>query len=1302
MSGNLTGNYTTVQTLTAGTPRVTISGTINAYGSVGVYTINRNGSGGPTATTLDAALIGPSPGTFTITNTGLIESAGPGASGHTDVGIGLALPGTVFNAGTVLAASGIGVLGTSGAYVENTKLIEGTQGLGIYLQSAGTVNNSGTISGVDNGVELGGGGFLTNAATAIITGSGNYGMQADGLATIQNAGRITGYVVGVVLDQGGTVFNSGTIAGTSTLANAISALNAPLTVNNTGLISGTGTFSAIYMQDSGTVINHGTILGQSSTPVYAGQSLAGTVINYGLIKTTGTDVSGIYWVAGGTITNNSLAVISGYSHGVYIRGANIAAVTNSGTINGIGTQTTSGTGIGLYSSIANLVSNTSSGLIEGVETGISITNAAGSVSNAGTVSGNNLYGVYLGAGGSVNNAGTIIGYRDGLRAKNVRATIVNSGFINATASTFTTGGTGSGNGLPPGTYFSHGIDIGNGRITNTSSGAVIGQAGIVISGTNSGGYILNAGHVTATGHAGLYIKSAGTIVNTGSVQAPKSGIELEGGGFVNNSGTDSAKTGVYLAAGGTVQNSKIITGTNFGIYDLSGISDIRNTGSINGTHAGILAFSASSYVYNSGSIGGSNTTFTLAGVAGFSTGIALLSSGTVSNASAGVVTGRIGIGIEGTTGTTSTIINAGVVNGNYLGVSTTEVTTLTNSDIIEALGTSLVTDNSNPFAGTGVNLNAGGSLMNEAGATIIGYETGVYLNGSAGVERSVTNAGVIKALGGTFGTAYASGVAMLDEGVVTNLAEGTISGLFGVYLSSGTVVNAGTITETGPTGAAVYIHGSGEIVDDPGAVFNGVVAFGDGGGLDLASGATAGTLSGFGTQFLGFIAVTVDNAAVWDIAGATSLANYITLTNDGTIAETDADALTINAAVTGTGEIILDPTTITLNGSVSAGQVVSFANTGDVLDLGDPSQFDGTIMDFGTGDTIDLTNTAFNSITGETFVNGVLTLSEAAGSITLTFANPSTFRMIPTLTAAAGGVDITATAAVCYAAGTQIATAAGEVPVEYLRIGDFVKTLHAGPQKIKWIGRRSYDGRFIAGNQDILPICIKRHAIAEDVPARDLFVSPGHAICIGGALIHAIRLVNGVSIIQAQAVESVTYYHVELESHEIIFAENCPAESFMGEVFRQQFQNAAGFEELYPGDSATETMCLPRLDSGFQLHAIQQRIAARAGITAQAAPEPGPLRGYLDQAGPTICFGWAQDIAAPEEPVCIDITADGRTIGRVLANLYRADVREAGYGSGYHGFEFLLPPGTTGRLDAVRAADRAALARPENAAAQAA
>jgi hypothetical protein len=45
----------------------------------------------------------------------------------------------------------------------------------------------------------------------------------------------------------------------------------------------------------------------------------------------------------------------------------------------------------------------------------------------------------------------------------------------------------------------------------------------------------------------------------------------------------------------------------------------------------------------------------------------------------------------------------------------------------------------------------------------------------------------------------------------------------------------------------------------------------------------------------------------------------------------------------------------------------------------------------------------------------------------------------------------------------------------------------------------------------------------------------------------------------------VTYVHVELETHAVLLAENCPAESFLDENCRNQFQNAAEFHELWAG-----------------------------------------------------------------------------------------------------------------------------------------
>jgi hypothetical protein len=273
---------------------------------------------------------------------------------------------------------------------------------------------------------------------------------------------------------------------------------------------------------------------------------------------------------------------------------------------------------------------------------------------------------------------------------------------------------------------------------------------------------------------------------------------------------------------------------------------------------------------------------------------------------------------------------------------------------------------------------------------------------------------------------------------------------------------------------------------------------------------------------------------------------------------------------------------------------------------------------------------------------------------------------------------------------TRIRTPGGEVAVEDLTIGDKVVTAFDGIQRIKWIGQRSYEGRFIAGNFQALPVCIKTGAIADNIPTRDLWVSPDHGICEGGVFIHAYRLVNGVSIVQAEAVERVCYFHIELEGHHVLFAEGCPTESFLDVDCRQRFANVHEYAALY-GDTEQGKSCLPLVQSGFHLENIRRRLAERAGVSSPALP-PGPLRGNLDEAGPERLHGWAQDVSVPEVPVILEVFADGKSFALVLANEFRTDLRAAGLGSGCHAFSLSLPPGAR-RVEIRRASDGAMLAQ---------
>ncbi len=275
----------------------------------------------------------------------------------------------------------------------------------------------------------------------------------------------------------------------------------------------------------------------------------------------------------------------------------------------------------------------------------------------------------------------------------------------------------------------------------------------------------------------------------------------------------------------------------------------------------------------------------------------------------------------------------------------------------------------------------------------------------------------------------------------------------------------------------------------------------------------------------------------------------------------------------------------------------------------------------------------------------------------------------------------------CYRRGTRIVTDNGEVTVEDLSIGDYVMTKSGTARPITWIGRRSYGGRFVVGRKDILPICIKAGALDDNVPKRDLWISPNHAMYLDGALIEAKDLVNGVSIVQAERVEKLEYFHVELESHNVIIAEGALSETYIDDDNRGMFHNAHEYRAAYPDTAAGPAQyCAARLDHGFHVEAVRKRLTLRAGLSSSTEARARTLRGYVDRISSRRVEGWAQNAEHPEAPVCLDIFVDDELISQVLANCYRDDLKRAGLGSGCHSFAFTPPDGValTLRLVEVR------------------
>jgi hypothetical protein len=155
----------------------------------------------------------------------------------------------------------------------------------------------------------------------------------------------------------------------------------------------------------------------------------------------------------------------------------------------------------------------------------------------------------------------------------------------------------------------------------------------------------------------------------------------------------------------------------------------------------------------------------------------------------------------------------------------------------------------------------------------------------------------------------------------------------------------------------------------------------------------------------------------------------------------------------------------------------------------------------------------------------------------------------------------------CLLKDTKISTPSGDRSVQELQIGDEVLTL-AGPKTIKWIGYNKFtkeEGR--SWQNRVMPIRVARFAIDDRTPHCDLYLSPLHCIYFNQALIPVMYLINEASI--AQGIPSDTsaleYYHIDLGTHEVIYAEGALVESFLDDTGsdRENFSNFAQYARLY-------------------------------------------------------------------------------------------------------------------------------------------
>jgi hypothetical protein len=266
-----------------------------------------------------------------------------------------------------------------------------------------------------------------------------------------------------------------------------------------------------------------------------------------------------------------------------------------------------------------------------------------------------------------------------------------------------------------------------------------------------------------------------------------------------------------------------------------------------------------------------------------------------------------------------------------------------------------------------------------------------------------------------------------------------------------------------------------------------------------------------------------------------------------------------------------------VQGTVASGETVMFDGRGAYLHLGTPGSVAGSVTNFDVGETIDLKGVNPASVS---YSGGLLSFS--GGSFALSLTNPGSV-------IASASEDGAAVSVVCFCANTLILTPSGERRVQELAIGDMVTTHRGTARRIVWVGT----GKVLAtqGRRDAAtPVIMRKGALADNVPHRDLRVTKGHSFYIDNVLIPVEFLVNHRSILWDDQAQEVTIYHVELETHDVLVANGAPAESYRDDGNRWLFRNANSGWGQPP-----QAPCAPVLTGGPVVDAAWRRLLECAG-----------------------------------------------------------------------------------------------------------
>lgn len=415
-------------------------------------------------------------------------------------------------------------------------------------------------------------------------------------------------------------------------------------------------------------------------------------------------------------------------------------------------------------------------------------------------------------------------------------------------------------------------------------------------------------------------------------------------------------------------------------------------------------------------------------------------------------------------------------------------------------------------------------------SSIITDQTVTVSSGETFDSNTISTGGVIN----VEDSAYATGNSFYD-GATLNVSTGGMAATNNFYSGATCVigtdgisvmdvvhdgatmtVNGGIVSELSISGGNVTLEADGYI--DNGKIFSG-------GNLVANSGAIIDSL-------------TVNSGGSATIASGASIASLDTTSTDqSTITVAEGGTLTLDPSAGGIVNMATGPgtnliisvsdtattgTTTTINGlsgqtdsakltlvGVSADQIQSYDNT---------TVADQVTFTLSTGKTITL------NITGADQINFKDSTSDADGNVVFE---------------------------ACFLAGTMIDMGHSLCAVENIQIGDFVmaydwQNKQKKPRAVTWVGTKHvYVNPSLSDDLAGYPVRVLQGAIADNIPNKDLLITPEHCLFFEGKFIPVRMLVNGHSIFYDYSITSYDYYHIETEDHSVIYADGMMTESFL-------------------------------------------------------------------------------------------------------------------------------------------------------------